>query len=94
MKQTTFIFTLRFTTPDEPANQAAALHQLREQLTEVAGVLSVDQAGNRHLPRLQVQVEFEDSKSAEKIHLRLANRIEQTEHVMLAGVSTTLTDIY
>ncbi|MBN69933.1 MAG: hypothetical protein CME32_11735 [Gimesia sp.] len=94
MKQTVFKFDLRYTGPDDATGQTDTLQQLVQKLSLLAGVLSVEQTGTRNLPAINLQVDFADSKAATGIHRQVLKAIEQTEHVMIAGVSTTLTDIF
>ncbi|QDU49501.1 hypothetical protein [Gimesia panareensis] len=94
MKQTVFKFDIRYTGSDDTTGQTDTLQRLIQKLSHLAGVLSVEQTGSRHLPGINIQVEFADSKAATKIHRQLMKTIKQTEHVMIAGVTSTLTDIF
>ncbi|WP_417388075.1 hypothetical protein [Gimesia sp.] len=90
MNETIFEFVVR-----QPENEEAGLiEKLIEKLDSISGVVKVDKEIITQSLKIKVKVEFDNSKSAEKLHRKLIRTFNQMSGVILTGVSTNLTDIY
>ena len=90
MKETIFRFELRV----DSENLGAVLHDLKNQLGGIPGVLSIESESRESFISLAMRVRFGDSEAAMKLHRKLTRIIKGLEGVTISEVTTTLTDIY
>ncbi|MFO0976163.1 MAG: hypothetical protein U0996_07165 [Planctomycetaceae bacterium] len=90
MKQTVFRFELRI----DPAAPEAALQGLKDKLSTLKDVLSIDTEATGYGTTLVIRVCFEDSEGAKKLHRKVMNKIIGHESVTISQVTTKLTDIF
>ncbi len=90
MKETAFRFDLRI----DPADAESVLRELKDKLATLSGVLSVKSDVSGYGVTLAVQVCFDDSQHATKLHRKVMNKIIGHEGVTISQVMTKLTDIF
>jgi hypothetical protein len=90
MKNTDFRFELRVA-DDEPQ---ATLGSLEAKLQHLKGINSVTSNRSASIVELTLNVSFEDSEQAKKLHRKVMNSIMAHQGVTISQVATTLTDIF
>jgi hypothetical protein len=90
MKETHFLFELGVVSHDS----AETLAGLKEKLLSLDGVDSVNMAESRRQIDLSLNVRFDDSDEAKKLHRKVMKIIKGDKRVTILSTTTTLSDIF
>lgn len=90
MKETRFYFVLRLFRADSQS----ILDKAKLTLSSIAGVCSVNSLWSGETVDLNIDVVFEDSSEAKKLHRKVMKALMTCEGIAIENVKTVLTDIF
>ncbi|HPF37795.1 MAG TPA: hypothetical protein P5081_17145 [Phycisphaerae bacterium] len=91
MKKTVFDFDIMLVGDDLSVVRSPMI----DSVASIDGVCAVAvETDGRAFPCLQIEVEFEDSKSAIRLHRKIGRALEKLDGFRIVGAGTMLTDIF